>query len=135
MHSINFQPIGEINETAIDSYPVIFNILLRRKRNEVGLDLEKIPADADSVMRGAEHVVNNCVSCHSLKYIKYTDMLALGVEQATVDAWRGSNPVSARILAQMPAEAAAAAFGGIVPPDLSLMAIARDGEFITCIHT
>jgi len=95
--------------------------------NEVGLDLEKIPADADSVMRGAEHVVNNCVSCHSLKYIKYTDMLALGVEQATVDAWRGSNPVSARILAQMPAEAAADAFGGIVPPDLSLMAIARDG--------
>jgi ubiquinol-cytochrome c reductase cytochrome c1 subunit len=95
--------------------------------NEVGLDLEKIPADSVSILNGAEHVVNSCVSCHSLKYIKYTDMLALGVEQATVDTWRGSNPVNARILAQMPAEAAAAAFGGIVPPDLSLMAIAREG--------
>jgi len=95
--------------------------------NEAGLDLEKIPADSVSILNGAEHVVNNCVSCHSLKYIKYTDMLALGVGQATVDAWRGSNPVNAKILAQMPAEAAAAAFGGIVPPDLSLMAVAREG--------
>jgi ubiquinol-cytochrome c reductase cytochrome c1 subunit len=94
---------------------------------EVELDMEKIPADSASILKGAEHVVNDCVSCHSLKYIKYTDMLALGVAQATVDTWRASNPVTARILAQMPAEAAAAAFGGIVPPDLSLMAIARDG--------
>jgi len=95
--------------------------------SEAGLDLEKIPSDSASILRGAEHVVNSCVSCHSLKYIKYTDMLALGVPQATVDAWRGFNPVNAHILAQMPAEAAAAAFGGIVPPDLSLMASARDG--------
>ena len=95
--------------------------------SEAGLDLEKIPSDSAAILRGAEHVVNNCVSCHSLKYIKYTDMLALGVPQATVDAWRGFNPVNAHILAQMPAEAAAAAFGGIVPPDLSLMASARDG--------
>lgn len=95
--------------------------------SEVELDMEKIPADSASILRGAEHVVNNCVSCHSLKYIKYTDMLALGVEPASVDTWRGSNPVNARIMAQMPAEAAAAAFGGVVPPDLSLMAIAREG--------
>ena len=95
--------------------------------SEAGLDLEKIPSDSASILRGAELVVNSCVSCHSLKYIKYTDMLALGVPQATVDAWRGFNPVNAHILAQMPAEAAAAAFGGIVPPDLSLMASARDG--------
>lgn len=95
--------------------------------SEVELDLEKIPSDRASILRGAEHVVNNCVSCHALKYIRYTDMLALGVEQATVDTWRGSNPINARIMAQMPAEAAAAAFGGIVPPDLSLMALARDG--------
>jgi len=106
---------------------LIFVFSFVANASEVELDLEKIPADRPSILRGAEHVVNNCVSCHSLKYIKYTDMLALGVEQATVDAWRASNPVNARIQAQMPAEAAAAAFGGIIPPDLSLMAIARDG--------
>ena len=94
---------------------------------EVELDREKIPADRASVLRGAELVVNNCVSCHAIKYIKYTDMLALGVEQTTVDTWRGSNPMNARILAQMPPEAAAAAFGGIVPTDLSLITIARAG--------
>jgi len=95
--------------------------------SEVELDLEKIPTDRPSVLRGADQVINNCVSCHALKYIKYTDMLALGVEQEAVDSWRGSNPVNARITAQMPPEAAAAAFGGIVPPDLSLMTIARAG--------
>jgi cytochrome c1 len=95
--------------------------------NEVHLDQEKIPADRASVLRGAEHVINSCVSCHAMKYIKYTDMLALGIPQATVDGWRNNNPVNARILAQIPAEAAAATFGGVIPPDLSLMALAREG--------
>jgi len=93
----------------------------------IELDREKIPTDSASILRGAEHVVNNCVSCHGLKYIKYTDMLALGIEQKTVDGWRGDKPINTRITAGMPAEAAAAAFGGVVPPDLSLMTSARDG--------
>ena len=93
---------------------------------EVKLNMEKIPADRASVLRGAELVVNNCVSCHALKYIRYNDMLTVGVETATVDTWRGSNMLNTRIMAQMPPEAAAAAFGGVIPPDLSLMTIARD---------
>ncbi len=94
---------------------------------EVKLNKEKIPSDRASVLRGAELVVNNCVSCHALKYIRYSDMLTVGVGTATVDTWRGSNAVNTRIMAQMPPEVAAAAFGGVIPPDLSLMAIARDG--------
>ncbi len=93
----------------------------------VELNMEKIPADRASVLRGAELVVNNCVSCHALKYIRYNDMLTLGVASAMIDTWRGSNPLNTRIMAQMPPEAAAIAFGGAMPPDLSLMAIARDG--------
>lgn len=100
---------------------------LAAQANEIELDHSKIPTDRAAVLRGAEQVVNSCLSCHALKYIKYTDMLALGVAQTTVDAWRANNPVNARIMAQMPAETAAAVFGGIVPPDLSLMALARDG--------
>lgn len=106
---------------------LFFTFTFAANASEIALDLEKIPSDRASVLRGAEQVINNCVSCHALKYIKYTDMLALGVEQATVDSWRSNNPVNARIMAHMPAEAAAAAFGGVVPPDLSLMTIARDG--------
>jgi len=95
--------------------------------NETNLDQTIIPTDHASVLRGAELVVNTCVSCHALKYIRYSDMLALGVSEAKVEAWRNNSPVNTRILAQMPPEAAVAAFGGIVPPDLSLMAHARDG--------
>ena len=106
---------------------LLFTFSLVSNASEVELNLEIIPADRASVLRGAEHVVNSCVSCHALKYIRYNDMLTVGVEPAMVDTWRGSNPINARIMAQIPPEAAAAAFGGIVPPDLSLMAIARDG--------
>lgn len=95
--------------------------------SEVELNREKIPTDRASILRGADHVINGCVSCHAIKYIRYNELLTLGVDPATVDSWRASNPVTSRILAQMPPESAAAAFGGIVPPDLSLMAIARDG--------
>lgn len=95
--------------------------------NAVELDWEEIPSDRASVLRGAEHVINGCVSCHAMKYIRFNELVELGVAQDTVDTWRASNPISARIVAQMPAEVAAAAFGGLVPPDLSLMTIARAG--------
>jgi ubiquinol-cytochrome c reductase cytochrome c1 subunit len=106
---------------------LFITISFAAKANEVQLDLAKIPADRASVLRGAEHVIDSCVSCHALKYIKYTDMLALGIPQEKVDGWRSNNPMNARILAQIPPEAAAATFGGVIPPDLSLMAIAREG--------
>ena len=106
---------------------LLFTFSVVANASEVELSMEKIPADSASILRGAEHVMNGCVSCHAVKYIRFNELLALGVEQATVDTWRASNPINARIMAQMPPEAAAAAFGGIVPPDLSLMAIARDG--------
>lgn len=106
---------------------LLFTFSVVANASEVELSMEKIPADSASILRGAEHVMNGCVSCHAVKYIRFNELLALGVEQATVDTWRASNPINARIMAQMPPEAAAAAFGGIVPPDLSLMAVARDG--------
>jgi len=104
-----------------------FSVVANAAEVKVKLNKEKIPTDRASVLRGAELVVNNCVSCHALKYIRYNDMLTVGVDTATVDTWRGSNPINTRIMAQIPPEAAAAAFGGVIPPDLSLLAIARDG--------
>jgi cytochrome c1 len=93
---------------------------------EVKLDHEKIPTDSASILRGAELVVDTCRGCHGLKYIKYTDMLELGVDPKTVDEWRKDKPVNARITTNMTPEAATAAYG-VVPPDLSLMTSARDG--------
>lgn len=94
--------------------------------SEVELDLEKIPTDRASVLRGAEQTAVVCGACHALKYIQYRNLLELGVAKETVDAWRGDKPLNTAMQSQMPADAALAAFG-IVPPDLSLMTLARAG--------
>jgi ubiquinol-cytochrome c reductase cytochrome c1 subunit len=94
--------------------------------SEVELDLEKIPTDRASVLRGAEQTAVVCGACHGLKYIQYRNLLELGVAKETVDAWRGDKPLNTAMQPQMPADAAQAAFG-VVPPDLSLMTLAREG--------
>ncbi len=104
-----------------------FSFAAYASKEKIELDREKIPTDSASILRGAEHVVNGCVNCHSIKYIKYTDMLTLGVDQKIVDEWRKEKPINTRITTQMTPKDAAASYGGVVPPDLSLMTSARDG--------
>jgi ubiquinol-cytochrome c reductase cytochrome c1 subunit len=62
-----------------------------------------------------------------LKFIRFRELDKLGIAKDKVDIWRGANPMGATIASQMPAEAAAASFGK-EPPDLSLIARAREGE-------
>lgn len=76
--------------------------------------------------QGAVTVLQICVGCHSLKYVRYGDLLQLGLSEQQVDELRGAMPRTAPIDGQMPAQAAKESYG-IVPPDLSLMAIAREG--------
>jgi cytochrome c1 len=61
-----------------------------------------------------------------MKYIKYRDLLKLGMNKQKVEAWRGGQPLDAPMLAQMSESDAAQAFGK-APPDLSLITKARDG--------
>jgi len=91
--------------------------------------LEKIEVrtDLQSLERGAELVITMCTGCHSLKYIKYRDLIALGIAKDKVDNWRGSNSAGVSIPSQMTPEVAVKGFGAI-PPDLSLIAQARDGR-------
>ncbi len=95
--------------------------------NEAELDHEKIPTDKASVLRGAEQVATVCGGCHGLKYVQYRNLVELGVPKETVDAWRGDKALNTAMKPGMDADAAQAAFG-VVPPDLSLMAIAREGR-------
>lgn len=90
--------------------------------------LEKIQVATDKVTlaRGAEDWMNSCHSCHTMKYVKYSDLLSLGIDKAKVDGWRGDASLDAPLLAQMSEADDMAAFAK-VPPDLSLMAQARDG--------
>jgi len=86
-----------------------------------------LPDDLPALERGAETVATVCAACHSLKYIKFRDLLNLGIAKGKVDAWRNGQPIDNTLQAQMTEEAARASFNGVAPPDLSLIAAAREG--------
>lgn len=79
-----------------------------------------------AIERGADELMGTCHTCHTLKYIKYRDLVTLGISKEKVDGWRGDEPLDAPLKAQMSEADAIAAFNK-VPPDLSLMSQARDG--------
>ncbi len=82
--------------------------------------------DEATLQRGAHVATEVCNTCHSLKYLKYSDFLKLGFTKTQVDSMRGDKNMGDPLTAQMAPSDALAAFG-IVPPDLSLMAKAREG--------
>lgn len=90
--------------------------------------LESIQVDTSlpAIGRGLEDVMNNCHTCHTLKYIRYRDLVKLGIDKGKVDGWRADQPLDAPLTGMMSDEAAVQSFG-LVPPDLSLMTKARDG--------
>jgi ubiquinol-cytochrome c reductase cytochrome c1 subunit len=94
---------------------------------ETKLEPVALPEDLPSLERGAETVVTVCAGCHGLKYIKYRDLLNRGIDKDKVEAWRNGQPLDNALQAQMTEDAARAAFSGATPPDLSLIAAAREG--------
>lgn len=85
-----------------------------------------IPNDPEALKRGAQTAVGTCMGCHNLKYITYHDLLALGFTNQEIDEMRAGQSLGATLISQTPPEASLSAYGKI-PPDLSLMAKARDG--------
>ncbi len=94
--------------------------------SEAKLETVKVGIDVRTVERGVDAVMNACRPCHSMKYIKYRDLVGFGIDKQKVDTWRGDQPLDAALLAQMSESDAMQAYGK-APPDLSLMAKARDG--------
>jgi ubiquinol-cytochrome c reductase cytochrome c1 subunit len=93
---------------------------------EAKLEKIQVPTDKASIAKGAEDWINNCLTCHTMKYVKYRDLLSLGMDKVKVDGLRGEASLDTPLTAQMTAEVSMATFAKI-PPDLSLMAQARDG--------
>lgn len=89
----------------------------------VDIDIKREP---ENLKRGAQVVHEVCMSCHSLKYIKYRQLLDLGFTEHEVDTLRAGADSFNPLMSRMPAEAAEAAFG-VVPPDLSLIVKAKKG--------
>lgn len=90
--------------------------------------LEEVEFDhsLDALRRGAATVTGVCMSCHSLKYLRYIDLKRLGFSDAAVEAMSAGNPPAATLNAMTPPDVAQQTYGR-APPDLSLMAKAREG--------
>jgi ubiquinol-cytochrome c reductase cytochrome c1 subunit len=93
---------------------------------EATLENIRVDTGAPAVKRGADTLMEICHGCHTLKYIRYRDLASLGIDKKKIDEWRGDQPLDAPLTGQMSDDAAMQSFGKL-PPDLSLMARARDG--------
>src|SRR3569833_3383859 len=92
----------------------------------VVFDLQDVEFDhsPDELRRGAASGTGVCMSCLSLKYLRYLDLKKLGFSDADVEAMSTGNPPAATLNAMTPPDVAEQTYGR-APPDLSLMAKAR----------
>ena len=108
--------------------------------NEGHLPKIDLPTSPEALQRGAETVATVCLSCHNLKYIKYSDLSALGFSKEKLAALSVGHSMDESLMSAMSASASKQAFG-IIPPDLSMMAKARVGgphyvyAFVTGFYT
>ena len=64
-----------------------------------------------AIERGVDDLMNNCHSCHTLKYITYRDLAKFGIDKKKIDEWRGDQPLDAPLASLMSDEAAMQSFG------------------------
>ncbi len=89
-------------------------------------------SDKESLKRGFESYLNNCLGCHTLKYQRYNRTFKdLGIDEAEgVKNWMPTGEKSGdHITNTMPPKDAAAWFGS-TPPDLTLEARFRSPDYI-----
>lgn len=84
----------------------------------------EIPSDSESRKRGAEIVVSTCMMCHSLKYMKFSHLKDLGMTEEEITYLLDDQKIDDKMMSVTPVEVRKESYG-IVPPDLSIMAIAR----------
>lgn len=85
-----------------------------------------------SLQRGAQLYMNYCAGCHSLQYVRYNTLaegLGLTIEQVAENLQFAGGTQHDQIRIAMPAEPAAAWFG-LPPPDLSLIARSRGTDYV-----
>lgn len=92
------------------------------------------PADQASLQRGAQLYMNYCMGCHSLQYQRYNRFARdAGVPESLVMEHLIFDPtVEIGSLMVIPMSPAAAQdwFGGVAPPDLSLITRSRSNAYV-----
>ena len=84
-------------------------------------------SDIASLQRGAKYFVNYCLGCHSARYVRYNRLgedLGLTDAQVVENLMFGTGQLHDTMVSSMRPEDGAAWFG-VVPPDLSLIARSR----------
>jgi len=85
------------------------------------------PPGRGDLQRGAMTAVQLCALCHTLKYLRYRDLTALGFNSDQIDELRGGRDLDSIVVsANSPAQARA--LFGTIPPELTLLAKAYDDE-------
>ncbi len=83
-----------------------------------------IPDSEAARQRGAEIVVSTCMMCHSFKYMKFSHLTEIGMSEEQIKDLLDDQKLDDKMMSITPVEIRKESYG-IVPPDLSLMAIAR----------
>jgi len=97
---------------------------------KIVLKTVNITLDQVTLKKGMSVFADACMGCHSLRYMtwkKLMDYPEIGFSRKEVDELRDDAPLNARIMTSLTATDAMASYG-IVPPDLSIIARAREGH-------
>jgi len=89
----------------------------------------QLSMDQKTLQHGAQVFAEVCMGCHSLRYVTWKHLMdypEIAMTREQVDEMRGEAPLTAPIKAGL-SEADAKASYGVVPPDLTLLARAREG--------
>ena len=101
---------------------------------EAGLPLDAAPkqtSDLSALQRGAKLFVNNCLNCHSASMVRYNRLKDIGLtdDQIRDNLLFSADKVGETMNVAMTAKDAKAWFG-VQPPDLSVIARARGGDWL-----
>ena len=93
---------------------------------EIALTEVELTQDQNSMQRGAQIYFNNCRLCHDMKYVTYRSLMDIGFSRTQIDKLRGEHILADSLRSTTTPHIAEKLFG-MVTPDLSLMAKAREG--------
>ena len=101
---------------------------------ETGYRLDKSPhepTDLVSLQTGAKLYVNYCLGCHSMQYMRYSGLAALGLSEGQIkdNLMFTADKVGEPMKGPLDAKAAKTWFG-VNPPDLSVIARVRGADWL-----
>jgi len=109
---------------------VLFTTVPSQAAEGEALKSVKISLDQATLQKGVHVFTEVCMGCHSLRYLTWRDLMVypeIGISRKEVDELRGDSSLTDRLQTALSEEDAKASYG-VVPPDLSLIARAREGR-------